>query len=535
MLLEFPGSPVPIDSPFYIERSPVETMAYTEITKPGSLLRIKAPCKTGKTSLMLRLINYGKVQGYATVIINFDQAEKEIFVSLDKFLRWFCANVSMQLELPLKLDDYWDEDFGSKISATLYWQGYLLEQIKKPILLCLNRVHHVFEYPNIAQDFLPLLRSWHEEGKHLDQWLKLRLVVIHSTEIYIPLNLHQSPFNVGLPLKLPPFNFEQVQELALKHNFLWATEDKGKQELQLLLEMVGGQPYLIRLAFYAIANHQISLAELLREAPTINGIYKDHLRSLLDTLKQHPALEIAFQKIITTNLDQHNLDAITAYQLENMGLIEIKGDHVQPSCMLYRLYFQNQLPKNNYLVERLKELEQENQELHRLCYIDDLTQIANQRYFSHYLEKTYELAAQQFAYLSIILGDVDFFALYNKYYGKDEGNICLKKVAQTMMNLVEQPCDLVARFSNDRFIILLLEKPPVIAVQLAETIRKEIEGLAIPQDPKRIGLPSSYVTMSFGVVSVIPELTKKPETLLEMAETALLKAKHKGKNIVSLV
>lgn len=534
MLLEFPGSPVPLDSPFYIERSPVETMAYTEITKPGSLLRLKAPCKTGKTSLMLRLVNYAKTQGYATVIINFDQAEKEIFVSLDKFLRWFCANVSMQLELPLKLDDYWDEDFGSKISATLYWQGYILAEIKKPILLCLNRVHYVFEYPHIAKEFFPLLRSWHEEGKHLDQWLTLRLVVIYSTEIYVPLNLNHSPFNVGLTLKLPPFDFEQVQELALKHNFLWATEEKGKQELQLLLEMVGGQPYLIRLAFYAIAQNQVSLTELLREASTITGIYKDHLRSLLDTLKQKPTLEIAFQKIITTNFDQQNLEAITAYQLENMGLIEIKGDYVQPSCMLYRLYFQNQLPKNNYLMERLKELEQENQELHRLCYIDDLTQIANQRYFYHYLEKTYELAAQQFAYLSIILGDLDFFAIYNKYYGKEKGDNCLQQVAQTIMNLLDQPCDLVARFGNDRFIILLLEKPPVMAVHLAETMRREIEGLAIPQDPKRIGLPSSYLTMSLGVVSIIPELNKTPASLLEMAEKALLKAKYKGKNIVSL-
>lgn len=533
MVDEFPGSPVPIGSPFYIQRSQVEKQAYEEITKPGSLLRIKAPRNTGKTSLMLRLIADARSKDYAPVMINFKQAEREIFASLDKFLRWFCANISVQLGLALKLDDYWDEDFGSKISATLYLQGYILEQINRPILLCLNKVHHIFEYPKIAQEFLPLLRSWHEEGKHLDQWLKLRLVVIHSTEIYIPLNLNQSPFNVGLPLKLPPFTLEQVQELALKYGLLWAKEEKGKQQLALLLEMVGGHPYLIRLAFYAIAKDHISIEQVLKEAPTISGIYQEHLRTLLDNLKQNPALETAFKQVINTT-NKTNLPAMSAYQLENMGLIEIQGDKVQPRCMLYRLYFQNQLQENNPLLERLKELEKENQELHRLCYLDDLTNLANQRYFNHYLDKTYELTAHQGAYLSVILCDLDYFEIYNKCYGKVAGDECLIKIAQTLIKLVDRSCDLVAKYGDDSFAILLFEKPPMMAVHLAEKIRKNVEDLYIPQDPKRIGLPSSFITVSMGVASVIPQLKDKPQQLIESAEKALFKSKQKGKNTVSL-
>ncbi len=533
MVDEFPGSPVPLDSPFYIQRSQVEKLAYEEITKPGSLLRIKAPRNTGKTSLMLRLIAQAKSKDYAPVIINLKQAEAEILASLDKFLRWFCANISVQLGLPLKLDDYWDEDFGSKISATLYLQGYILEQINCPILLCLNKVHHLFEYPKIAQEFLPLLRSWHEEGKHLEQWLKLRLVVIHSTEIYIPLNLNQSPFNVGLPLKLPPFTLEQVQDFALKYGFSCEKEEQFKQKLALLLEMVGGHPYLIHLAFYTMAKDNISIEQVLREAPTISGIYQEHLRSLLDNLKKDSALETAFKKVIN-HTDKINLSAMSAYQLENMGLIEIQGDKVQPRCMLYRLYFQNQLQESNPLLQRLKELEKENQELHRLCYLDDLTNLANQRYFNHYLGKTYELTAHQGAYLSVVLCDLDYFDIYNKYYGKVAGDECLKKIAQTLIKLVDRSCDLVARYGDDSFAILLFEKPPMMAVHLAEKIRKNVEDLKVIQDPKRIGLPSSYVTISIGVASVIPQLKEQSQQLIESAEKALLKSKQKGKNTVSL-
>jgi diguanylate cyclase (GGDEF)-like protein len=533
MLLEFPGSPVPIDSPFYIKRSPVEKLAKEEIVKPGSLLRIKAPSNTGKTSLMLRLIAHAQNQDYATVVINFKQGEEEIFTNLDKFLRWLCANISLQLGLPSKLDDYWDEDIGSKISATLYWQGYILEKINRPIVLFLNKVHCIFEYPKTAQEFLPLLRSWHEEGKHLETWLKLRLVVIHSTEIYIPLNLNQSPFNVGLPLKLPPFDFNQVQELALKHGFSWAIEEQGQKQLQLLLDMVGGHPYLIRLAFYAIAQDNIPLEQILREAPTISGIYQEHLQTILEKLKQYPGLEVVFKEVINSS-GTVKLDSMSAYKLENMGLIEIVGDQVQPSCMLYRLYFQTQLQATNPLIDRLKKLEKENKELHRLCYLDDLTQLANQRYFNHYLEKTYALTAHQVAYLSVILCDVDYFDIYNRHYGKISGDRSLQKIAETVIKLISRSCDLVARYGDDCFAILLFEQPPVMAVHLAEKIRKGVEDLAIAQNPKTIGLPSSSITISIGVASLIPQKNQNPQKLVQSAENALLKSKQKGKNIVSL-
>ncbi|MEG4231582.1 AAA-like domain-containing protein [Microcoleus sp. Pol11C3] len=55
--LEFPGDPIPLDSPFYIDPSGAEALACAEISKPGGLVRIKAPRKMGKSSLMLRIIH----------------------------------------------------------------------------------------------------------------------------------------------------------------------------------------------------------------------------------------------------------------------------------------------------------------------------------------------------------------------------------------------------------------------------------------------------------------------------------------------
>lgn len=104
--LIFPDRPLALNSPFYIRRSPSEELAYTELEKSGSLLRVTAPRKMGKSSLMLRLIDYAETLGYRTVLIDFLQVDQEIFESSDKFLRWLCINVARQLKLEPKLEDY---------------------------------------------------------------------------------------------------------------------------------------------------------------------------------------------------------------------------------------------------------------------------------------------------------------------------------------------------------------------------------------------------------------------------------------------
>ncbi|MHC5764841.1 MAG: AAA-like domain-containing protein [Nostoc sp.] len=340
--LEIPGGSVPLNSFFYIERPPIEERTYTEINKPGSLIRIKAPSKMGKTSLMHRILTHAKQTGVHTVQIGLQRADSQVFTSLEKFLRWFCANVSRQLNLEIKLDDYWDEDIGSKVSCTLYLQEYLLEKIDAPVVLALDEVNRIFEYPEISRDFLPLLRSWYEDASELEIWRKLRLIVVHATEAYIPLDINQSPFNVGLPIKLPEFSLEQMQELAVRHGLDWAKSETGLQKLAPLLAMIGGHPYLVRLALYNLGHQTVTLEQLLKEAPTIAGIYSNYLRHHLANLQEHPELAIALKRVVTSPTSVQ-LEAIAAYKLESMGLVKLEGNQAMPSCELYQLYFREQL------------------------------------------------------------------------------------------------------------------------------------------------------------------------------------------------
>lgn len=329
----YPSGSIPIDSPYYMKRSPFQEQAYAEIKKPGALIRIKAPQEMGKTSLLLRIVDYASRQGYRTVNLNLQQIDETILSDLNRFLRWLCANISLQLQLESKLDDYWDEDIGAKISCTIYFQDYLLEHIKEPLVLALDEVNRIFEHPQVAKDVLPLFRSWYEEAKRFPIWRKLRLIVVHSTEIYVPLQLKQSPFNVGLPIQLDSFSLAEVKKLAQCYRVKYT-----EAELRQLMELVGGHPGLVSIAFYYLIHGEITFEQLLETASSTTGIYNYHLQRHWVNLEEHPNLLLALNTLIEST-EPVSLEPIVEYKLSSMGLIKQVGNKATPICELYRQSF----------------------------------------------------------------------------------------------------------------------------------------------------------------------------------------------------
>ena len=330
---ELPGGQVDVASQFYVERPPIEERCYQTIVQPSALIRIKAPRQMGKTSLMARILHHGAHQGYCTVPLTFQLVDKGVFANLDKFLKWFCAYVGRELHLPNQLDDYWDEIFGSKVNCKDYFEKYILPQIDSPLILGLDEIDRVFQYPDIAEDFLGLLRAWHEESKRRDIWKKLRLIVVHSTEVYIPMNINQSPFNVGLPVDLPEFNSQQIQDLAARHNLNWS-----EAEVEKLMAIVGGHPYLVRVALYHISRSDLTLDELKETAIADAGIYSDHLRRQLWNLEEYPELAQGMRQIVAAD-SPVQLKAMQAFKLDSLGLVKLHGNECVPRCELYRQYF----------------------------------------------------------------------------------------------------------------------------------------------------------------------------------------------------
>ena len=341
--LEYPEGEVPLDSPFYVEPA-IEQRCYEEIKKPGSLIRIKAPQQMGKSSLLTRIQKLAENQGNKVVTIDFQITDEEFFSDLNKFLRWFCDTVTEAVagnnrelleKLLQQLDEHWKSGkrFGYMKSCKNYFERYLFLEINQPLVLGLEKVDRLFEYPKIYKDFFGLLRAIHEEAKRRDIWKQLRLAIAYSTEAYVPVDINQSPFNVGLALELPEFTQEQVKDLAQRHQLNWSDT-----EVLELMKLVGGHPFLVRLALFQIANRDINLANFLQTAPTAAGIYSKHLQRQEYILQQQPELGKAMQEIVAND---HPVILTTEirFKLYSLGLVKLRNDEVTPRCELYRQYF----------------------------------------------------------------------------------------------------------------------------------------------------------------------------------------------------
>ncbi|MEM9219667.1 MAG: AAA-like domain-containing protein [Cyanobacteria bacterium P01_F01_bin.150] len=351
---------VPLGSPFYVERPPVEQNCYATIQKPAGLIRIKAPRQMGKTSLMSRVVAEGERLGYRTALINL--WDRKFLTDIDTFLENFCATLSDALEIEEKIDQFWKKRLGSQKNCSNYLQKYVLKEITTPIVVGLDEVDRIFAYPQLADDFFALLRSWHELGKNDPVWQKLRLVISHSQEVYIPLNVNRSPFNVGLPIELGEFSRDQLQDLVprqlyfegkipagfsphlfpdrvlvQRHGLVWSDTD-----LTRLIKMIDGHPYLARVALYHIATCSITLEELLKTAPTEAGLYEDHLYRHLLLLEENPRLKKAMLDLVGSDRPLR-LEPVVSFKLKSMGLAKSVGNELMPLCDLYRLYFGDRL------------------------------------------------------------------------------------------------------------------------------------------------------------------------------------------------
>ncbi len=336
--LDEPEGQVPLDSNLYVARPPIEERCYETITKRGALIRIKAPRQMGKSSLMLRILNRGIQQGYRGVSLNLQAAGGKALSSVEQFLYWFCARITRKLNLPNKLEEYWQGPMGGNDKCTDYFEYYLLEELTSPLVLCLDEVDELFLHQEIASDFFGLLRAWHEDAKINPIWQNLRIVITHSKEVYIPLNINQSPFNVGVPIDLPPLTQEQVMSLVQRHGLCWSVA-----ETEPLMELMGGHPYLVRVALYNIARGDLTLAQLVEIGPTEEWAYGEHLRRHFYSLQQDSSLRQAMQQLIVTGDKPVSLDVQAAFKLASLGLVRFKGNDVVPLCDLYLRYFKDRL------------------------------------------------------------------------------------------------------------------------------------------------------------------------------------------------
>ncbi len=169
--------------------------------------------------------------------------------------------------------------------------------------------------------------------------------------------------------------------------------------------------------------------------------------------------------------------------------------------------------------------------LRRLSTTDELTGLANRRAFDLFLDEEWRRALRDRRQISLMMIDVDFFKKYNDRYGHLKGDACLKSVANVLEGIDRRPGDKVARFGGEEFVVVLSSVDNQHAVSIAEKIRMDVEALGIPHEKSDI---NAYVTISIGVVSIVPQQKMSPVDVIKLADEALYRAKGEGRNRVEI-
>ncbi|MDJ0719030.1 MAG: AAA-like domain-containing protein [Prochloraceae cyanobacterium] len=246
------------ESEFYVERIQDKKLREA-ISKPGAVVRIKAPKKRGKTLLVRELLS--SAESYSPVYVNFELADRDTIGNLEKLLKWFSANVSLAMGKDNSVNECWDNILGAKTSCSFYFQNILLKKAERPIILALDKLELIFEVEDVAKDFFALLRAWHEKARIEATWAKIRLILCYR-EIPFSLESNRSPFNVGVSINLPDFSNNDVLELSKKYGLKWATLEAEK-----FTNTVGFHPESVREAFERLTGSGLQLEEFLLDYP----------------------------------------------------------------------------------------------------------------------------------------------------------------------------------------------------------------------------------------------------------------------------
>lgn len=192
------------------------------------------------------------------------------------------------------------------------------------------------------------------------------------------------------------------------------------------------------------------------------------------------------------------------------------------------------LVKSNQLLEarvmeRTRELEIVNQRLEMLSRMDGVLGISNRAYFDDRIKTEWRLARRNKQPISLLMIDVDYLKLYNDTYGHIEGDNCLRSVARAAREGLFRPTDLVARFGGEELVVLLPNTTLEGARLVAERIKSQVDGYAIPHAASSV---SKKVSVSIGLATLEPANGGEALSLLLQAEDALCQAKKRGRNLI---
>lgn len=171
-----------------------------------------------------------------------------------------------------------------------------------------------------------------------------------------------------------------------------------------------------------------------------------------------------------------------------------------------------------------------NQYLISISMVDQLTCLGNRRNFEKLIVKEFNLAKRENTMTTLLICDIDYFKVFNKIYGYDEGDKRLIRIAETIQKMLNRPSDIACRIGSDEFVAILPRTDAKGGLVVAEKIRQAVynSNLMATDESK-----PEQLTLSIGVANFKGQYID-PKDFIQAANDALYEAKSAGRNRVDL-
>ncbi len=332
--LEPTGGAVPLDSEFYLAR-PTDDEFRQAIARRDSIVLVKGPRQTGKTSLLARGLHHARTLDAHIVYTDFNLFSESVFESHGAFMDALADAVRDQLDLPSSANEYAPlADPNSRLERFL--RRDVLKALDHPLVWGMDGVDRLFRLP-YGESVFALMRSWHESRSLLPDgpWRQLTLAISICTEPYLYIrNMNQSPFNVGTRLEIDDFTMQEVATLNRQYD----SPLRSDSELKEFHELLGGHPFLSHQGLHEMRRAGTTMMELSKRADDTAWIFGAHLRALFGLLEQDKEMAATVAQVFAGNPcpSRDSFD-----RLRSAGVLRgASTEDARPRCTLYARYLQ---------------------------------------------------------------------------------------------------------------------------------------------------------------------------------------------------
>ncbi len=336
--LEAVGGAVPLDSQFYIERSS-DVEFLSAIARHDSIVLLKGARQMGKTSLMARGLQQARRSGDRVILTDLQKLNSGHLESVESLFRALAESIADQLDLDTDIDEFWNSKRGPSVNFERFLRREVLAKISSRLVWGMDEVDRLFS-SSFGSEVFGLFRSWHNE-RSLDPsgpWEKLTMVIAYATEAHMFItDINQSPFNVGTRISLEDFSPIEFATL----NERYGSPLVNSAEVADCFRLLGGQPYLTRRALNEMASRKDGFRSFEAQACRDEGPFGDHLKRLLFSLAQDPALLQTVRGALQGDGAARTEDF---YRLRSAGVMAGEfAREMKPRCQLYRIYLSRHL------------------------------------------------------------------------------------------------------------------------------------------------------------------------------------------------